>query len=94
MKFSESVKPISYFKAHASEILKDVSSKQKTMLITQTGEAKAVLQDVRVYEQTQESLALLKILSLSKRNMEKGNIKPLEKSFDDVRRRIQERKSK
>lgn len=94
MKFSESVKPISYFKAHASEILKDVSSNQKTMLITQNGEAKAVLQDVRVYEQTQESLALLKLLSLSKKNMEKGNLKPLESSFENIQRRIQERKSK
>jgi prevent-host-death family protein len=94
MKLSESVKPISYFKAHASEILNDVSSKQKTMVITQNGEAKAVLQDVRVYEQTQESLALLKILSMSKRNLEKGKIKPIEKSFEDIQRRIQERKPK
>jgi prevent-host-death family protein len=77
MKFSESVKPISYFKAHASEILKHVSSGQKTMVITQNGEAKAVLQDVRVYEQTQESLALLKILSMSRKNLEKGGIKPV-----------------
>jgi prevent-host-death family protein len=94
MKLSESVKPISYFKAHASEILKEVSSKQKTMVITQNGEAKAVLQDVRVYEQTQESLALLKILSISKKNMEKGNIKPINKSFEDIRKRIQDRRSK
>lgn len=94
MKLSESVKPISFFKAHASEILKDVSSKHKTMVITQNGEAKAVLQDVRVYEQTQESLALLKILSISKKNMEKGNVKPIEKSFEDIRKRIQDRRSK
>ncbi len=94
MKLSESVKPISYFKAHASEILKDVASKQKTMVITQNGEAKVVLQDVRVYEQTQESLALLKILSMSKKNLEKGNIKSIDKSFEDIRKIIQERKSK
>jgi prevent-host-death family protein len=93
MKLSESVKPISYFKAHASEILKDVSSKQKTMVITQNGEAKVILQDVRVYEQTQESLSLLKILSMSKKNMEKGNIKPVEKSFKDLQKKIQHRKS-
>ena len=92
MKLSESVKSISYLKAHASEILKDVSSKQKTMVITQNGEAKAVLQDVRVYEQTQESLALLKILSMSKKNMERGNIKPIEKSFEAIRRKIQKSK--
>jgi prevent-host-death family protein len=94
MKLSDSVKPISYFEAHASEILKDVSAKQKTMVITQNGEAKVILQDVRVYEQTQESLALLKILSMSKNNLEKGKIRPIGKSFDGIRRRIQEERSK
>ena len=93
MKLSESVKSISYLKAHASEILREVSSKQKTMLITHNGEAKAVLQDIRVYEQIQESLALLKMLSLSKRNMEKGDFKPVKQAFKDLRKRIQEGKA-
>ena len=65
MKPSEAIKPISYLKAHASEIVRDVSGNQKTMVITQNGEAKVILQDIRVYEQTQESLALLKILAIS-----------------------------
>ncbi|MDP2982834.1 MAG: type II toxin-antitoxin system Phd/YefM family antitoxin [Candidatus Latescibacter sp.] len=90
MKLSDSVKPISYLKAHASEILRDVASNQKTVVITQNGEAKAILQDIRVYEQTQESLALLKIISLSKKNIEKGNIKTIEQSFKDIRKRIKE----
>jgi prevent-host-death family protein len=94
MKLSESVKSISYLKAHASEILRDVSSKQKTMVITQNGESKVVLQDVRVYEQTQETLALLKILSLSRKSMEKGDFKPMNRSFRDIRKKIKERKSK
>ena len=59
MKLSESVKPISYLKSHTAEALRDVSEGQKTMIITQHGEAKAVLQDISSYEQTQESLALL-----------------------------------
>jgi len=67
MKPSESVKPISFFKTHASEILRDISNNHKTMVITQNGEAKAVLQDVHVYEQTQDSLALLKMLAISKK---------------------------
>ena len=93
MKLSDSVKSISYLKAHASEILRDVSSKQKTLVITQNGEAKAVLQDVRVYEQTRESLALLKILALSRKSLEKGHVKPIDKAFRDIRKRIKERKS-
>jgi PHD/YefM family antitoxin component YafN of YafNO toxin-antitoxin module len=93
MKLSESIKPISYFKAHSSEIINDLTSNHKTMVITQNGEARAVIQDVRVFEQTPESLALLKILSMSRENMEKGNVRPIDKSFDAIRRRIQERKT-
>lgn len=92
MKLSESIKPISYLKAHASEILRDVTANQKTMIITQNGEAKAVLQDVRVYEETRESLALLKILSMSKKHMEEDRFKPMGQSFQNIRKRIQERK--
>jgi prevent-host-death family protein len=88
MKFSEAVKPISYLKAHASEVVRDVVENQKTLVITHNGEAKVILQDVRVYEKTQESIALLKILALSGREIKKGNYKTLDKSFDNVRKRI------
>lgn len=89
MKFSEAVKPISYLKTHASEIVRDVAENQKTLVITLNGEAKVILQDVKVYEKTQESIALLKMLSLSGREIKKGNYKTLEKSFDNVRNRIE-----
>ena len=93
MKLSESVKPISYLKAHASEILKDVSANRKTMVITQNGEAKVILQDVKIYEEMQESLALLKILALSSKSKEKKKIKPAENTFTDIREKIKQRKS-
>lgn len=90
MKYSESVKPISYLKTHASEILRDVSNNRKTMIITQNGEAKAVLQDVKVYEEIQESIALLKILALSTRSKEEKKYKPAESSFTAIRKRIKD----
>jgi prevent-host-death family protein len=88
MKFSEAVKPISYLKTHASKVIKDVAENQKTLVITLNGEAKVILQDVKVYEKTQESIALLKILALSGREIKNGNFKTLDKSFDNVRKRI------
>jgi len=88
MKFSQAVKPISYLKTHASEVVRDVAENQRTMIITLNGEAKVILQDVKVYEKTQESIALLKILALSGREIKKGNYKTLEKSFVNVRSRI------
>ena len=93
MKYSETVKSISYLKAHASEMLRDVNASGKTMIITQNGEAKAILQDVKVYEEMQESLALLKIVALSNKNLERHNYKPIKTSFADIRAEIQKRKT-
>ena len=90
MKLSESVKPISYLKSHTAEALRDVSEGQRTMVITQHGEAKAVLQDIASYEQTQESLALLKMLAQSSRSIQEGRSKPLKKAFADIRKHVRE----
>lgn len=62
MRYSTQVKPISYLKANAAEVLSQLAEKREPVVITQNGEAKAVLQDVATYEETQETLALLKIL--------------------------------
>lgn len=90
MKPSDSIIPISYLKAHVSEIIRNISNNHKTMVITQNGEAKAILQDVSVYEETQESLALLKMLTMSKKNMKDGRFKPIEESFNDLKNKIKE----
>ena len=74
MKLSESVKPVSYFKAHASELIRDVVANRRTVVITQNGEARVVLQGVQEYEQMQESLALLKMLSQSKKSLDEGRL--------------------
>jgi len=87
---SEAIKPISYLKTHASEIIRDVSNNQKTMIITQNGEAKVILQDIKLYEQTQQSLAMLKILALSNKSLKEGKIKPITDAFQDLRKRINE----
>ncbi len=88
MKFSEVVKPISYLKTHASKVIRDVSENQKTMLITHNGEAKVILQDVKIYEQTQESIAMLKIIALSGKEIKQNKTKTIKKSFIDLRKRI------
>ena len=86
---SNTIKPISYLKAHAAEIIREIINEQKTMIITQNGEAKAVLQDIKVYAELQESLALLKILALGNKKKEAGEIKPMANAFKDLRKRIQ-----
>jgi prevent-host-death family protein len=92
VRLREAVKPISYVKAHAGEIIRDINETHGIVVITQNGEAKAVLQDIVEYERTQESLALLKILALGRKDMDEGKIKPAEDAFTSIRSRIKKRR--
>ncbi|MBV1786940.1 type II toxin-antitoxin system Phd/YefM family antitoxin [Marinobacterium sp. D7] len=88
MKLSSQIKPISYLKAHAAEIVRNLSGKGEPLVITQNGEAKVVIQDIESYEQTQETLALLKILALGTRQIEEGKVQP----SGDVVQRLRDRR--
>lgn len=88
MKMSETIKPISYLKSHAAEIIREFGENEKTYIITQNGEAKAVLQDIKSYEELQNTLTLLKILALSSENLRKGKYKSARKAFADIRLKI------
>ena len=81
MKLSTQVKPISYLKSHAAEIVKTISESREPILITQNGEAKLVVMDVRSYEEHAETLALLKILALGKHEIEQGHFRPADEVF-------------
>jgi prevent-host-death family protein len=87
MKLSSRIRPISYLKAHASEIVKNLPEQQEPMIITQNGEAKAVLQDIDSYEQIQQTMSLLKILALGMHQVEKGMIQPAAEVFQNLRER-------
>lgn len=76
MRYSLEVKPISYLKANAAKVLTHITQQRQPMLITQNGEAKAILQDVASFEETQETLALLKILALGNQDVAADKVKP------------------
>lgn len=88
MSLSSQIKPISYLKAHASEIVRNIGKQQEPLIITQNGEAKAVVQDIESYEKTQEAMALLKILALGSRQIEEGKLQPAA----DVVKRLRNRR--
>ena len=90
MKLSEAVKPISHFKSHASEVIRNVVDTHKPVVITLNGEAKAIIQDIREYEQDRESLAMLKILSLSRKSIDEGKYLPAGEAFAAVRQLVAE----
>lgn len=84
MKFSAQVKPISYLKSHTAEIVKSITEQREPLLITQNGEAKLVVMDVRSYEEQEEMLAMLKILALGNREIERGKFRDAEDVFAEL----------
>ena len=92
MKLKDNVKPISYFKNHAADVLKQVTESQQSLIITQRGEAVAVLQELGEYERTRESLALLKMLAQSTQSLQKGKTKTGAKVFSELRKSLKQEK--
>ncbi len=87
MKLSSQIKPISYLKAHAAEIVRSLRGQGEPLVITQNGEAKVVMQDIESYEQMQETMALLKILALGTRQIEEGKVRPAADVIKGLRER-------
>ena len=91
MKLSESVKSISYLKANAADLIDKINKNQKTFVITQNGEAKVVVQDIKLYEKTQDTLAMLKLLAMT--NEENLNAKGIKETFNDLRKELNQKQS-
>ena len=87
MKLSSQVKPISYLKAHASEIVRTLGDRGEALVITRNGEARAVLQDIESFEKTQETMALLKMLALGNRQIDAGRVTPAAEAIARLRQR-------
>jgi prevent-host-death family protein len=86
MRFSTQIKPISYVKSHAAELLDRINEEREPIIITQNGEARAVLVDVHTYEESQETMALLKILAIGEKEIEAGETYPLKDVLSEIRR--------
>lgn len=74
MRLEDRVRSISYLKAHAADVLRDLAERQEPLVITQNGEARAVMLDVATFDQLQETAALLRMLSLADRQAEEGMV--------------------
>lgn len=92
MPLQDAIKPISYVKAHAAELIRNLADTRSVVVITQNGEAKAVLQDIGEFERTRESIALLKILALGRKDVEAGRVATAAKAFGSVREKVRRRR--
>ena len=81
MNLSDQTQTVSYLKEYASEIVRTLGDRGEPVIITQDGEAKAVLQDIHSYKQTQETMAMLKILAAGNRQIEANRVKTAEEVF-------------
>lgn len=87
MKLSENIKPLSYLKDNAAEIIETLKTTHQPMVITQNGEAAMVIQSVADYEHTLETLALLKMLAQSQQAVSDGKTVTSAEAFSQIRQR-------
>ena len=88
MLLSQDVKPISYLKTKTADVIKTVNDTKRTIVITHNGEAKAVVQDIKSYENLQNSLNMLKMIIQSENDIENGNISSQETMFDRLEKKL------
>ncbi|MCX6105711.1 MAG: type II toxin-antitoxin system Phd/YefM family antitoxin [Proteobacteria bacterium] len=82
------VHSISHVKSHLAEIVEEINTTNTAVIVTQNGEARAVIQDPETYEKTQQAIALFKILSLGEVDVRDGNLTQHEKVFHNLRKRL------
>jgi prevent-host-death family protein len=88
MLLSQDIKPISYLKAKTASVINDVNENQRTIIITQNGEAKAVVRDIKSYENLQNSLNLLKLIVQSENDIENNRIIEQEEMFNNLEQKL------
>ena len=78
------IKPISYFKDNAAKVITDITESREPLIITQNGEATCVVQDIRSFEENRDTMALLKILAMGKKQIDEGKVPPARAVFADM----------
>lgn len=89
MKLSQDLKPVSYFKNNMADVLRRLNENQGTMIITQNGEAKAALMDIKAYEDLQETLAMLEMVAQGNKSVSERRYRPVENVLREFENRIE-----
>jgi len=84
MNISTDIKPVTYLKAKAADLLKQINETHRPVIITQNGEPRAVLQDPKSYENMRNAIGLLKLISQGEGDIRKGRVKSQEDVFKDI----------
>jgi len=91
MNISKDIKPITYLKSKAPELLKQINETHRPVVITQNGEPKAVLQDPESYENMRNAIGLLKLISQGEQDVREGKLRSQEDVFASIEKLLKER---
>ena len=94
MNISKDIRPITYLKSRAADLLKQINETHRPVFITQNGEAKAVLQDPESYENMRNAIGILKLISQSEEDIKNGNSKFQEEVFTNIETILREKNEK
>jgi len=88
MQLSEAIKPISYLKTKTADVINSVNENRQPIIITQNGEAKAIIQDIKSYESLRNSISLLKLIIQSEEDIQNGNVIPQDEMFEKLEKKL------
>jgi len=88
MSIEDDIRPITYLKSRAADLLAQVNETHRPVIITQNGEPRAVLQDTQSYESMRKALGLLKLISQGEEDVRKGKVRPQEEVFSRIEKVI------
>jgi len=91
MNIVNDIKPVTYLKSRAADLLNQINETQRPVIITQNGEPRAVLQDPVSYENMRNAIGMLKLISQGEVDARCGRTKPQEKMFDEIENSLSER---
>lgn len=91
MNIVNDIKPVTYLKSRAADLLNQINETQRPVIITQNGEPRAVLQDPASYENMRNTIGILKLLSQGEADIRSGRAKPQEKMFNEINNSLNER---
>ena len=91
MRYSRQIKPVSFVEANAHKLSDMLEETDEPLILTEEGEAKVVVQSVKSYEETQETIAFLKIVLMGMEDVQAGRTMPLDEAVAEIRRELADR---
>ena len=84
MNISSDIKPVTYLKSRAADLLNQINETRRPVIITQNGEPRAVLQDPESYENMRNAIGILKLLAQGEADVRIGKTKPQADVFNEI----------